>query len=440
MQILNYLRNLFFWTNDIIKSGRINLHFKEVNLILKEPASATSLEIRQRNLINVLTHAINTTPFYKLYKNGKEITDFPIIRKTDIQNNFEQFQSKLYKDKPNYKLTTSGSTGIPFFLYQDDNKRNRNRADVIYFLKRCNFEVGNRLYHLAVWREYNQKGVLKSWLQNVVQFDISRFTDYRINEFINLLKKDTNKIKTILGLASSLEMIAHYVEKHEMKFDNLKLNSIIANSEYLSSYTKTTIGKYFNTEVLSRYSSEEIGIVAHQTIDSPNNFILNHASYHIEVLNLDNDKPVKSGELGRIVVTDLFNYAMPIIRYDTGDVAKLTILDNGNTEFEQIEGRKMDLIYDSQGNIISSYVIYAKFYKYYKLLKQFQFIQQDKKDYEVKLNLQGDEFDFENELIEDIKNDFGKDANVFITYVDEIPSLASGKRRIVVNNNVKNLV
>jgi phenylacetate-coenzyme A ligase PaaK-like adenylate-forming protein len=438
MQILNYLRTLFFWANDVIKKGRINLHFKEVNLVLKEPTSAISLEIRQRNLDNILTHAINTTQFYKLFKEAKVITDFPVIKKTDIQDDFEQFQSELYKDKSNYKLSTSGSTGVPLFLYQDKNKRNRNKADVIHFLKRCNFEIGNRLYHLSIWREYNQKGILKSWLRNVVQFDISRLNDSRIIEFINLLKKDTNKNKAILGLASSFEMITQYVEKHEMKFGDLKLNSIIANSEYLNSYTKTIMGKYFNTEILSRYSSEELGIIAHQTIDSPNNFVLNHASYHIEVLNLDNDKQVRSGELGRIVVTDLFNYAMPLIRYDTGDVAKLIILDNGNTEFELVEGRKMDLIYDSQGNFISPYVIFTKFYKYYKLLKQYQFIQQDKKDYEVKLNLQVDEFGFENELIEDIKNDFGKDANVFITYVDEIPPLASGKRRKVVNKYVKN--
>jgi phenylacetate-coenzyme A ligase PaaK-like adenylate-forming protein len=438
MQILNYLRNRFFWANDILKNGRINFHFKEVNLVLKEPTSTTSLEIRQRNLVNVLTHAINTTPFYKLYKEAKLITDFPVIKKTDIQDNFEQFQSELYKDKPTHKISTSGSTGVPFLLYQDENKRKRNIADVIYFLKRCNFEIGNRLFHLSVWREHNRKGVFKSWIQNVKQFDISILTDEKIAEFIDIITKDTSSNKTILGIVSSFDLIIQFLEKKDMKIDDINLNSIIANSEYLSPYTKTTLGKYFNTEVLSRYSCEETGIIAHQTIDSPNNFVLNHASYHIEVLNLYNDKPVRSGEFGRIVITDLFNYAMPIIRYDTGDVAKLTILDNGNTEFEQIEGRKMDLIYDSKGNFISSHVIYTKFYKYYKLLKQYQFIQQGEKDYEIKLNLQGDEFGFENELIEDIKNDFDKDSNVFITYVDEIPTLASGKRRKVVNNNTKN--
>jgi phenylacetate-CoA ligase len=97
----------------------------------------------------------------------------------------------------------------------------------------------------------------------------------------------------------------------------------------------------------------------------------------------------------------------------------------------------MDVIYDSDGNLISSFVVYTKFYKYYHLLKQYQFIQQSEKDYEVKLNLQGNTFAFEDDLIAIIKSDFGEDSNVTITYVDEIPPLSSGKRRKVVNNYKK---
>jgi phenylacetate-CoA ligase len=50
-----------------------------------------------------------------------------------------------------------------------------------------------------------------------------------------------------------------------------------------------------------------------------------------------------------------------------------------HNEFLENGGHKMDLIYDSRGYIISSFVIYTKFYKYYKLLKQHQFLQQGKK-------------------------------------------------------------
>ena len=58
-----------------------------------------------------------------------------------------------------------------------------------------------------------------------------------------------------------------------------------------------------------------------QEIIHPDYFIINNASYHIKFLKLDSDENADIGELSRIVVTDLFNYATPMIRHDTGDLA-----------------------------------------------------------------------------------------------------------------------
>ncbi len=427
------LRYNIFWLIDKFKGRNVNRNFKEVKAILDTPTTESSLKLREKNLFNLLKHAVDTTPYYKNFSNFKSILDFPVIKKTIIQNDFEAFQSIPYKNLDNFKVSTSGSTGVPFFLFQDDNKRNRNRADVIYFLDKCGYNIGDKLYELEVWRDHNQKGKLKSWLQNVTQFDISRLTEKRIKEFLDILETDKSINKAILGFASSFEMIAQYLEKNNLNINAKGLKSAVANSEYLTPYTKEIMGKHLNTPILSRYSSEEIGIVAHQTLNSPNNFVVNHASYYVEILSFDNDTPVKNGEHGRIVVTDLFNYAMPIIRYDTGDIAKLNTLEDGTSFFEKVEGRKMDLIYDTKGNIISSFVIYTKFYKYYKLLQQYQFIQKSKNTYEIKLNLKENTFEFEKELIDDVKSDFGSDAKVTIIYVDEIPPLSSGKRRKVIN-------
>ena len=435
--LLNTLRNKAFWALDNLKGGLIKKQLKEVELGIKHPNSDKAKRTKETHINNLIKHAVETTPFYSSYKTAKTISDFPVIRKTTIQDNFEQFQSQKFKDKDNFKVSTSGSTGVPFFLYQNQGKRNRNHADIIYFFNASNFEVGNRLYELEVWRGHNEKGKLKAWLQNAVQFDISRMTDERIETFLDLIKKDKQSNKTMLGFASSYEMIAQYLERKNIFLKDTGIIAAIANSEYLNPYTKETLGKHLDTQVLSRYSSEEVGMIAQQTLKSPNNFVINHASYHVEILNIDNDNPVKTGEFGRIVVTDLFNYAMPIIRYDTGDIAKLGLNKDGDFVLEQIEGRKMDVIHDSKGNIVSSFVVYTKFYNYYHLLKQYQFIQQGEKDYEVKLNLQGNNFEFEDDLIASIKSDFGNDSNVTITYVDEIPPLSSGKRRKVVNNYKK---
>ncbi|NRD23769.1 phenylacetate--CoA ligase family protein [Winogradskyella litoriviva] len=431
--LLNFARQKFFWLIDGFKGGYIKNQLSEIKLGIEQPNSEKAKQTKKTHIKALIKHAVETTPFYKNYNSDSSLSDFPVIRKTIIQENFKQFQSRSFIDKENFKVSTSGSTGVPFFLFQNQNKRHRNHADAVYFYDQSNFKIGNRLYELEVWRDHNKKGKLKSWLQNIIQFDISRLTDARIRTFLNLLKSDKQP-KTILGFASALEMITQYLERNNLYLKDLKITSVIANSEYLNPYTKTTLNKHLDTTILSRYSSEEIGIIAQQTLKAPNRFVINHASYQIELLNLDNDLPAQPGAFGRIVITDLFNYAMPIIRYDTGDIAKLGIDENGITYFSQIDGRKMDLIFDSKGNMLSSFVVYTKFYKYYHLLKQYQFIQQGKKEYEVKLNLQEDTFKFEDALIADIKSDFGEDAVVSITYVDEIPALSSGKRRKVINN------
>lgn len=431
--LLNLVRNKMFWLLDAVKGFPIKNQLREIETCIEQANSEKAIQIKTKHLNRLLKHAANTTQYYKGLKKFTHVTDFPVIKKTTIQNNFEQFQSLAYKDKNNFKVSTSGSTGVPFFLFQDKGKRQRNHADVIYYFKKAGFSVGNRLYELEVWRGHNQKGRLKAWLQNAVQYDISRLTDQSIESFIALLKSDRESKKTLLGFASAFEKIAQFLERNNITLNPLGITAAVANSEYLNAYTKATLSKHMATVVLSRYSSEEIGIIAQQTLDSPDSFVINQASYHIELLQLNNDSPAPLGELGRIVVTDLFNFAMPIIRYDTGDIAKLDTNEEGIITFTHIEGRRMDLIYDTAGRLLSSFVVYTKFYKYYHLLKQYQFIQHDKKVYEIKLNLQEETFPYENELIDDVKSDFGNDADITITYVQEIPALASGKRRKVVN-------
>ena len=95
---------------------------------------------------------------------------------------------------------------------------------------------------------------------------------------------------------------------------------VISGAEFLNETTRNNLKKVFGCNVVSRYSNQENGILAQELIDS-NYFMINNASYHIEFLKIDSDQEAEIGELSRIVITDLFNFATPMIRYDTGDLA-----------------------------------------------------------------------------------------------------------------------
>lgn len=218
-------RHQLFWSLDGLKNNRIKRQLEEIELGIKQPNSEKALQIKNRYLSSLIAHAVKTTPYYAALSDTTSISDFPVIGKTTIQDNFEDFKSSEFKDKPNFKVSTSGSTGVPFFLFQNLDKRHRNRADVIYFFREANFTIGNRLYELEVWRGHNKKGRFKSWLQNVTQFDISRLTDERIETFLGLLKSDKRPKKALLGFASAYEMIAQYLEKNNIYLKELGIMS-----------------------------------------------------------------------------------------------------------------------------------------------------------------------------------------------------------------------
>ena len=82
--------------------------------------------------------------------------------------------------------------------------------------------------------------------------------------------------------------------------------------------TRMSLEQAFHCKCVSRYANEENGFLG-QDYTKNNIFIPNRANYYIEILKLDSEESAELNEVGRIVVTDLYNYAMPMIRYDTGD-------------------------------------------------------------------------------------------------------------------------
>ena len=151
---------------------------------------------------------------------------------------------------------------------------------------------------------------------------------------------------------------------------------------------------------------------------------------------LEEDKPAEPGKPGRIVVTDLFNRSMPLIRYDTGDIGILKQTNNSEVpRLLTVEGRRVDFIFSTSGELVSPYVINTPMHEFQDIA-QYQFIQHGEKEYEMLLNLRLglSEFSGEDKMLSMLKSYLGEDAQIVVKYVEEIPVLKSGKRKQVVNN------
>ena len=92
----------------------------------------------------------------------------------------------------------------------------------------------------------------------------------------------------------------------------------------------------------------------------------------------------------------------------------------------------VDMIFDTAGNQVSPFAITNNMWEFQEV-KQYQFIQKGPKKYTIKLNVDKNLFTKEERLLFIFQEKFGSDADITIEYCDEIPVLASGKRRYIVN-------
>lgn len=415
-------RKTAFIIQDFIKGNHVTNHHNQIVDFYKSNRN------NNKDLSKLLAHAKENVPFYnQLLSNS--LDDFPIVDKSKIKSSLDLFKAQNYLREKVLSMTTSGSTGTPFSVYQDLNKKARNHADTLYFGSIGGYEIGNRLLYMKIWAKQKMSHPLIYRAQNIIPIDVILLSDAQIKDIIIEIESNKDKPYNILGYVSALEQIIRYCENNNIKQVEGMLQSIITMSEGLSFETKQKLQNLFNCSVVSRYSNLENGIMAQQQFND-NRFLVNTASYHVEILSQNSDEVLPDGSLGRIVVTDLYNYAMPMIRYDTGDLGIMERV-GAHTYLKTVEGRKLDMLFDTKGQVVSSYIMYKNMWQYNEI-SQYQLIQTAEKCYTFKINCPTS-FTKENQLIGEFKKYLGADADFKVEYVTEIPLLDSGKRRKTVN-------
>lgn len=421
------IRKLGFWSLDLLKGGEVRKHYNDIKKIIEN--SSVESNLAKTHLDELLNHAVKNTEYYSDYKGYKSLKDFPIVDKNIIIENQNRIMSNKYKDKDFHSMSTSGSTGTPFTIKQNMSKRKRVLAEIIYFGEICGYNLGDKNTFLRVWTQGNKKSNFNAWKQNLVMIDISNLNDKKLENIRSILKEE--KVKCILGYATSLDILSNYLIDKKDTPDMFNVEIVISGAEVLNKKTRLNLKKVFGSNVISRYSNQENGILAQEKVDS-DYFMINNASYHVEFLKIDSDKKAQPGELSRIIITDLFNYATPIIRYDTGDLAITEKHNEYGIVIKEIEGRKRDFIYDTSGGLISPSAVTVNMWKFNKI-KQYQLIQNSNKDYVLKLNGAKNIYD-EKEILNIYKSFLGKDANINIEHTEGIPLLSSGKFQTTVCN------
>ena len=433
-----------FWFLDILHGGHILKQYNDVKYFA-EHSEVQTRKNKQAKLQRLLQYAQVNSEFYGKFS-SLNLSDYPVMNKVSLIENMDRI--RVHDDAIPGQVgavhiqRTSGSTGVPLAVAQDTKKRNRRVAELKYFGKIVGFTTHEKLVHLRTWNRWQSKTNKQIKLENIIPFDISKFDTDDMEKLCNILVKE--KVVCLRGYATTVANLAAYIKESDKNWEFPYLKIVISGGEALYDDVRQMVKDYMHCEIISQYADEECGILAQEkvpTTSTDNVMYFNQGGYYFEVLKLETDEPADYGEVGRIVITDLHNYACPIIRYDCGDTCVLlppNEYSNGYPVLGKLYGRKFDLTYSTDGKAISP-LAYGRTLKNYDNISLWQFVQEGEKDYVLKLKISKGDISQYKELVGNFKEILGEGANLKIEEVDEIPVLSSGKRKPVINNWKNNI-
>ena len=366
-------------------------------------------------------------------KSEKDIIDYPTITKATIQKDASQFLSIKYADKKCPRSHSSGSTGRPIWVSFD--KKSWIRKKYLSKLRtrwECDLQRGQRVAIFdtdppEVLSKRNQRFFFSNSILRTRYFSVFE----NLTECIDSLVRWRPDF--IDSMPSHLFQLAQIIDRKRIRLPTLK--KICTSSEYLEPNMRHFISRAFDAEIFDIYGCTEIKEIAWECSK--------HEGYHINeddvlVEVLDGDRPVRPGEMGEIVVTDLRNQAMPLIRYRIGDRGMLMsdacCCGRTFTMMSPSAGRASDFIITPRGHKISPYRLTTAIEKVNGLL-QYQFIQIDHRSIVAKVIMADDASAGQLEEIQNkIKAVVEEPMAISVEPNEEIQIEANGKFKVVVNH------
>lgn len=283
--------------------------------------------IKQQRSAIVLYHLRNTS-FYKSFGKSINLGDWysvPIMTKSDLQQPLEKRLSKEYTTTSVYINKTSGSSGDPFIFAKDKFCHAltwaviQNRFD--WFGLDFNHSKQARFYGIPLDKRGYYKERFKDILSNRFRFSVFDLSDAAFEKLITKFK--TTPFNYINGYTSAIVQFAKFLERRGLVLKDIcpSLNACIVTSEMLFENDKILLEKQTGVAIINEYGASELDLIAFQ--NQKDEWQVNSETLFVEILDQENN-PLPYGEEGRIVITSLYNKAHPFIRYDIGDVGKLS--------------------------------------------------------------------------------------------------------------------
>ncbi len=412
-------------------------------------SSETIQEIQLAKLKALLTHCQNCVPYYQnIFKkldfhpervnHIDDLKKLPILEKKDILKHFNDLKT-TGKKLPYYDSRTSGSTGIPLKIFNDYNSTSYNIASRIRALRWWNLDYGMNEAHF--WgRDIGEKDYLHQftdWLfRNKIILSVIELNDEIMYDYYRKLL--IFKPDIIYGNPSAIYIFSRFLVENRLDITKLRIKAVISTTEVLHSYQREFIYSVFQCPVINEYGATEAGIIAYEC--PHHSMHLNSDNVIIEIMN---DKERSENEFGDIIITNLNNHMMPLIRYKIGDKGRLHAGEcSCGIKLPLLDifiGRDCDTIVLEDKEIPGS-VIFGRLGKEFIPfvdggLKSFRIYQKTLNGFlfQVAMDKNGFHHLLEKRATEVMNRYLGNNISIAFEYVDSIPHDPSGKLRYFIS-------
>lgn len=426
-----------------IKGTDAKKEYQEIkNIVNRE----SLLKFQQKYLEKLILYSYENVPYYKNIfdeinlivnekVNLKRFSEIPILTKDILRKHQKELISKDYMSRRWYRNYSGGSTGEPTMLIQDNLYYKWFIAtNKYYYNDMLNIDESN-VKKILLWgspqdlfhNNVGFKNKIINWLTNTVILNSFKMSENDMKFYIKTI--NNFKPDLIRGYAGSLYELVKFAERNKLNLYKPKI--IISSAEVLSNEMRVKIETLFRTKVYDFYGSRETASIAGEC----KNGLIHIFSFnnYMEIIDKNNN-PITEVEEGKLLITSLHNYSMPMIRYAIGDMAvlgpPLCFCGNYLPCLKKISGRIEEQFIKKDGSIVIGYffvhllgVLLNKGF-----LKRFQVIQEEYNQIKIRAVLEKKLAESEKDEIEEkIRVAMGEDCIIVWDFVDNIPETRSGK-------------
>lgn len=363
-----------------------------------------------------------------------DLTRLPFLTKDDIRTNLEALKADNARGLA--RFNTGGSSGQPLIFFIGDARVSHDVAAKWRATRWWGVDIGDP--EIVVWGSPIELGtqdrlrLLRDSIMRTKLLPAFEMSETRVGKFIEDIC--SMRPRMLFGYPSSISHIAQHAEQRGLSMDGLGIKVVFVTSERLYEHQREIIERVFGCPVANGYGGRDAGFIAHQCPSGG----MHITAEDIIVETVDSDgRQTLPGTPGEIVVTHLATGDFPFVRYKTGDIGVLSdercACGRGLPLLKEIQGRTTDFVVAQDGTVMHGL---ALIYIVRDLpgVKAFKIVQESRDQTRVFLTT---DIGFAEENIQDIvagfKQRLGRNVEISIERVTEVPKEASGKFRYIVS-------